>query len=87
MELVSDRDSLYLFMCELFGYEYVVPRVRKQINEIMEEYKYTYKGIELTLDYIYRIEKMDKQKANGGIGIVPYFYERAKEFYKKKMDI
>lgn len=86
-KIASDRENLYAFMCELFGYEYVVPRVRKQINEIMEEYKYTFKGIQLTLDYVYRIEKMDKEKANGGIGIVPYFYDDAGDFYKKKMDI
>ena len=83
----EDRDSLYKAMCEIFKYEFVVPRIRRQINDMMEEYGYTYKGIELTLDYVYRIEKMDKEKANGGIGIVPWFYDKASELYLKKMGI
>jgi len=54
---------------------------------MIEQYNYTYKGIELTLDYVYRIEKMDKEKANGGVGIVPWFYDKASELYLKKMGI
>lgn len=74
-------------MCDIFGYEYVVQRIRKQINDMIEEYNYTFRGIELTLDYMYRIAKMDKEKANGGVGLVPWFYKIAGEFYRKKMDI
>jgi len=83
----SDRESLYTYMCKLFGYEYVMPYIKKQINEMIEEYNFTFKGIELTLDYMYRIEKMNKEKANGGVALVPRFYNKAKDLYIRKMEI
>ena len=36
-----------------------------------------------TLVYWYEIKNAPLDKANGGIGIVPYIYEQAKEYYAK----
>jgi hypothetical protein len=43
--------------------------------------EYTYSGIKRTLEYFYEVKKNSIEKANGGIGIVPWVYEEAKRYY------
>ena len=43
----------------------------------------TYKGMALTLKYVFDIKKSDKSRANDGIGIIPYRYEEAKAYYQR----
>lgn len=45
---------------------------------------YTNKGIALSLQYFYEIQKGDSSKSYGGIGIVPYIYEDAFLYYQKE---
>ena len=57
-------------------------RITLQINRYLQEHpEYTYSGIKLTLEYFYKIKKNPIEKANGGIGIVPWVYEEAKRYY------
>ena len=66
---------------QLLHEEDISPRVRKQINQYIDEYGYTYSGIRKALIYFYEIKHNDISKANGGIGIVPYCYQQAKDYY------
>ena len=59
----------------------VTPKVKAQISKFNKEYGYTYSGMMKTLIYFYEIKKNDITKANGGIGIIPYIYNEAKEYY------
>ena len=65
----------------LFGDAYVSPRIRKQINDYVNTYNFTYSGILKALTYFYEIKDGDKDKANNGIGIVPYVYKDAFNYY------
>ena len=76
-----DKEKLEQYILELLGEEYISPRVRKQMNTFIEEYKFTYSGIHKALIYFYEIKRNDKSKANGGIGIVPYCYKQARDYY------
>ena len=66
---------------ELLGEDFISPRVRKQLNQYVKEYNYTYSGIRKALIYFYEVKKNDKSKAAGGVGIVPYCYKQAFEYY------
>ena len=44
----------------------------------------TPKGIYFTTRYFYEIEKGDKNKAQGGIGIIDYIYSRATTYWAEK---
>ena len=66
---------------ELFDWEYVQPRVKRQISNYIEEYNFTYSGIQKSLEYFYHIKGNPIEKANGGIGIVPYVYRDAYNYY------
>jgi hypothetical protein len=56
-------------------------RVRKQINEYHQKYGYSYDGMKKTLIYWYEIKGQSKDKANGGIGIIPFIFNDAKKYY------
>ena len=53
----------------------------QEIKQYIEEYKYSYSGIRKALIYFYEVKGNDKQKANGSIGIVPYIYKEAYNYY------
>jgi hypothetical protein len=66
---------------KLFKEDYVNARIRKQINEFLNKYNYTYSGIHRSLEYFYDIKGNSIEKANGGIGIVPFIYQDAYNYY------
>jgi hypothetical protein len=66
---------------KLFNDTYINARIRKQINIYIEEYKFTYSGILKALIYFFEIKGNSIEKANGGIGIVPYVYKDAYNYY------
>lgn len=66
---------------KLFKMSYVDARIRKQINQYVNEYHYTYSGIRKALIYHFEIKGGSVEKANGGIGIVPYVYQNAYNYY------
>lgn len=77
----TDAEKLDNYLMELFDWEYVQPRVKKQISNYIEEYNFTYSGIQKSLEYFYHIKGNPIEKANGGIGIVPYVYRDAYNYY------
>lgn len=77
----KDKEELEQYIMNLLEEEYISPRVRKQINNFINEYKYTYSGMHKALVYFYEVKKNDKRKANGGVGIIPYCYREAYEYY------
>ena len=66
---------------KLFKWDYVKPRVKKQISQYIDEYNFTYSGIRKALMYFYEIKGKSLDKAQGGIGIVPYIYQDAYNYY------
>ena len=78
-----DYESLVNYIEQLFGTDYVTARVAKQIKDFRETYNYTYQGMLGTLVYWYEVKKATIDKANGGIGIIPYIYDQAREYYSK----
>lgn len=70
------------YICKLFSMDYVNAKIRQQIKTMVEQYHYTYSGIQGTLVYFFEIKKNSLEKAKGGIGIVPYVYDEAKKYYE-----
>lgn len=63
------------------------PVVGKQIKQYVEEYGYSYKMIKYALYYFYVIKCNPISKSKGNIGIVPYIYNEALEYYNKTQKI
>lgn len=77
----NDKELLYAYITKLFNISYVEARIQKQIKQYIEEYNFTYSGIHKALVYFYEIKGNSIEKANGGIGIVPYVYKNAYNYY------
>lgn len=77
----TDAEKLDDYIMNLFNYDYVPPRAKKQINQFIQEYNYTYSGILRTLVYFYEIKGGDREAAHDGIGIVPFVYQDAYNYY------
>lgn len=76
-----DKEALEKYIMKLFNEDYVNARIRKQINDFMSKYNYTYSGIHRSLEYFYEVKGNSLDKANGGIGIVPFVYQDAYNYY------
>ena len=81
--LQKDPDLTILenYIMKLFGEDYVTARVRKQIKEFQEQYGYTYSGMYKALVYFFEVKGNSVEKANGSIGIIPYIYKDAYNYY------
>lgn len=77
----KDYQALEEYIKNLFNEDYVSARIKKQIKEMREEYGYTYSGMLKTLVWWYEIKKNSVEKANEGIGIIPYVYKNACDYY------
>lgn len=77
----TDREKLEDYIKALFNISYIEPRVKAQMKKYVEEYNYTYSGMQKALYYFYEIKNGDKSKANNGIGIIPYVYQDAYNYH------
>ena len=80
---LSDYELLEQYILKLFHIEFLTPRMKKQINQFTEEYKYTLSGIRKTLYYFFEIKGNPIEKAFESLGIVPYVYKEANEYFYK----
>lgn len=82
LEIQLEKEDLTEYICKLFSLKAPGPRIYTQIKTFFEKYSnYTYKGIKQALVYFYEVQKKPIDKANQGIGIVPYVYDSAQEYY------
>ena len=77
----KDQEALEQYIMNLFKEPYLNARIKKQIKDFQAEYQYTYSGMLKTLVYWYEIKGNSIEKANGGIGIIPYVYKDALNYY------
>lgn len=80
----EDLVALEQYIKELLGENnYSIAKVRKQIKEYKENYDYSYSGMLKTLKWFYDIKGNPKEKARaaGGIGIIPFVYKDALNYY------
>lgn len=74
--------ELYSYICEIYKIKFPTGWMMKQIKEYKEKRNYTYKGMELTLRFIYEVEnKYLLDASETGLGLIPYYYEKAKQYY------
>lgn len=70
------------YIKKLFNIKTLTPLIKMQLKKYLsEEYKYSYSGILKSLIYFFEIKGNSIDKANGGIGIVPYVYDQAFRYY------
>ena len=80
---LTDQEKLERYIMKLFNSDYVYAKIKKQIKDYTTNHGYTYSGIHKALVYYYEVKGniFDEGKAQGGIGIVPYVYQHAYNYY------
>ncbi len=74
---LSDWDVLFQYICWLYQIPTLTGQMFKQLKDFRDNWGYTDLGMYHTLRYYHEIlEKPVKEDA--GIGIIPYYYDRAK---------
>lgn len=86
LEEYKAKLELIDYICKTFGFKTGKPgpRIYSQIKLYREKNHYTYLGMKNSLIYFYEIKKNnlnDKNKET--IGIIPYIYEEAQEYFSK----
>ena len=76
-----DKMKLEQYINKLFHTDYVDPRIQKQSKNYIKEYNFTYSGILKSLVYFYEVKQNPVEKSNDGIGIVPWVYKQAFNYY------
>ncbi len=74
-----ERKKLCDYVCELFNYKKPSVRIYQQMANYYER-GVSYTDMLFALKYFYEIKKGDINKSQGGIGIIPYVLDEAKEF-------
>lgn len=82
----QDYRDLIEYICNKYNTKRPSGMVLKQIKDYKEQYGYTYKGMELALRYFYDTEG-NSVKDDTGVGIIIYVYDRAKNFYIRKIEV
>lgn len=80
----QDKIRLTEYICKLYGIDKLSALINRQIKEYKEEKEYKYSGMLYTLVYFYEIkENKFSPERTKGIGIIPYIYEEAKNYYEE----
>lgn len=80
----QEIDEFYEFIKTLFGPGYNFMMIDKQLKNMMKDHpNYTISGIQKTLNWFYNIQHHNVKDSNGGIGIVPFVYNDALQYYYK----
>ena len=83
---LSDWDILFQYICWLYQIPTLTGQMFKQIKDFRDNWGYTDLGMYHTLRYYHEI--LDKPvKEDAGIGIIPYYYDRARAHMTQKYEI
>ena len=78
---LQDKKELEEYIIHLLKIPKIDARIQKQIKKYVDEYNYTYSGMKKALIYFYEVQGHSIEKANGGVGIIPYIYTQAFNYY------
>jgi hypothetical protein len=76
-----DLTKLNEYINHLFGSSANWAQIKRQIKIYTTENKYSYSGIMKSLIYFYEVKGNSIDKANGALGIVPFVYKDAFNYY------
>lgn len=76
-------DLIYEYLGHEVGIKYDYTNCERQRKSYLKTMKYTNEGIYNSLKYFYGVQKGSPEKSGNRIGIVPYIYTEANEYFQK----
>ena len=77
----KDLDHLMQYCATLYGRLFNYNQTLRLAKSYHEKNGFSFSGIERTMKYVYEIKKEPIEKGNGSIGIVPYMYDKAYNYW------
>lgn len=77
----QEKEELQQYIKELFSITAITPKIRNQIKSYSEK-GYSYTSMKKTLQYFFEVRGNSLEKANGGIGIIPWVWDEAMQYWK-----
>ena len=76
----KENEEFKIFICELFGVKSPGPKIYSQRKRLKEQYGFSDTTIMRTLEYIFRVKKMNKAFESLGL-VTPAMVEEAHQYY------
>lgn len=76
-----DEEEFYAYVKQLFKEDFNYITTKKMAAQYIKENGYTYSGMLKSLKWFYELQHHSTDKANGAIGIIPYIYNQARDYY------
>lgn len=77
----KDLTALKEYIIKIYGDKANWALINKQIKDFQKDYEYSLTGILKSLVYFYEIKHNPIDQSKGGIGIVPFVYKDAYNYY------
>ena len=82
----NDWDLLFEYICKLYNIDKPTGMMFQQMKNYRADYEYTNIGMYYTLQYYYKILENEVLE-DTGLGIIPYFYDKAKNHYNRMFNL
>ncbi len=77
----KDMEAFFNYTKNLFGEDYNYLLTKKLAEKYVKENNYSYSGMLKSLKWYYEKQGNSIEKSNGSIGIIPYIYKSAYDYY------
>lgn len=77
----KDIEAFFDYAKKLFGEDYNYVLTKKLAERYVKENNYSYSGMLKSLKWYYEKQGNSIEKSNGSIGIIPYIYKSAYDYY------
>lgn len=77
----KDKEAFFQYCSKIFGKQFDFVRTKRMADSYIKKYNYSWSGMLKCLIYFFEVKKNPIEKANGGIGIIPYIYQEAHDYY------
>ena len=77
---------LISYICDIYNIKIPHGMMLHQIKQYKDNYNYTNIGMYYTLKYFYEVME-SKVLEDSGLGIMPYYYDKARKHYEKVFDL
>lgn len=79
----EDEAIFWDYIKKIYGSNYNYMLIKKQVENYQKEYNYTISGMYKTLYWFYVINGGNVNNSNG-IGIIPYVYDKAENYFRQQ---
>ena len=80
-EKEKQKQELLDYVSKLFGSNFAYVPIKRQIEDYNKKFGYTYTGMLKALVYFYEVKNNSIEKSNYRLGIIPYVYQDAYNYY------